>query len=60
MPMPATAQDSTVPFIHDEVCLTEHERPVWPIDINVKPDVILRLSAKSDMCTDRATIGGRH
>jgi hypothetical protein len=58
MPMPAIVQDNTVHFIRDELCLTGYERPVWPIDINVKPEVILWLSAKSVMSTDRATIGG--
>ena len=59
MPMPATGQHSTVHFSHDELCLKGYERSVWPIDINVKPEVILWLSAKSVMSTDRATIGGR-
>ena len=59
MPMPATGQDNTVPFSHDELCLTGYERPVWPIDINVNPEVILWLSAESAMSADRATVGGR-
>ena len=59
MPTPATGQDSTVPFSHDELCLTEHERAVWPIDNDVKPEVFLWLSAKSGTSTDRTTIGGR-
>jgi hypothetical protein len=47
MSMLVTGQDNTVPSSLEELCLTGHERPVWPIDINVKIKIILWLSTES-------------